>query len=107
MSPQSSNKSFAVSTLASEALISMREAGQEAAIVMERGLPVGIVTLASLGDYLATDQCEATVSDAMDYEAVHVKPRTGVEETMRAFRTAAWHSLDRRHPFASAKRAGS
>jgi hypothetical protein len=41
----------------------------------------------------------------MDYEAVHVAPRTGVEDTMRAFRTAAWHSLDRRRPFAASKRS--
>ena len=93
------------STPAQDALMSMRNAGQDAAIVFERGHPVGIVTVEALGDYLATERHEPTVSDAMDYVAVHVEPRLGVEDTMRAFRVAAWHSLDRRHPFASSKPA--
>lgn len=103
MKSESLNQLFPASTPAQDALVSMRDAGQQAAIVVERGHPVGIVTVDALGDYLATERPEATVSDAMDYVAVHVEPRMGVEDTMRAFRVAAWHSLDRRHPFASSK----
>jgi predicted transcriptional regulator len=80
-----------------EARRAVSEAGLMAAIVIDNGRPIGIVTADALGDgELGPD---ATVDEVMDYEAVHVNPRGSVEETMRAFRTAAWHSLWRRRPF--------
>jgi predicted transcriptional regulator len=81
-----------------EARQALSEAGLTAAIVIDKGRPIGIVTADALcrGEQLAPD---TTVDEVMDYEAVHVNPTGSVEETMRAFRTAAWHSLWRHRPF--------
>jgi predicted transcriptional regulator len=82
-----------------EALQTVSQAGLAAAIVIDHGRPIGIVTADTLSaSELATP--DATVDQVMDYEAVHVARGCNVEDTMRAFRTAAWHSLWRRRPFA-------
>lgn len=106
MMSKSPKTSFPHDTPADEALVSMSDADQQAAIVMERGHPVGIVTRAALDANLVDAASDATVSDLMDFYAVHVDPTLGVEDTLRAFRVAAWHSLDRRHPFARKQAQG-
>jgi predicted transcriptional regulator len=82
---------------ARDALQTVSDAGLAAAIVVDDGRPIGIVTTDALG-VAAVASPETTVDEVMDYEAVHIQPGCNVEDTMRAFRTAAWHSLWRRRP---------
>jgi hypothetical protein len=85
---------------ARDALNELSTAGVTHAVVVENGHPIGIATERALRA-TADERPGATVLDAMDYEAVHIEPRSSVEDTMRSFRTAAWRSLWRRHPFGS------
>ena len=90
------------STPVREALAWMQRSGQQAIVVMDGARPVGVITDRALR---GRDLPDAAVQDVMDLEVVRVDPSLDVEDTLRAFREAAWHSVRRRHPVAP--RAGS
>jgi CBS domain-containing protein len=97
----------------------MQKTGQRAVVVMDGDRPVGVITekalraagrrsAAASDDALAAVErrerpdlrLPETVQDVMDFEVVRVDPSFGVEDTLRAYRDAAWKSVRRRHPFA-------
>jgi predicted transcriptional regulator len=91
--------SISPSTSASEALAWMEGMRQRATVVMDGDRPVGVITAAGLRGRGQTILADAEVQDVMDFEVVHVNPSFDVEDTMRTYRDAAWHSVRRRRPF--------
>jgi CBS domain-containing protein len=97
----SDDVSISPSTSVSEALAWMEGMGQRATVVMDGGRPVGVITATALhGGADGTMSTAAEVQDVMDFEVVHVDPSFDVEDTLRTYRDAAWHSVKRRRPFA-------
>lgn len=78
-------------------------AGIGAAVVYQRGRPIGVVTagaLRAIGD--AEPRANAMVVDVMDLEVVPIHPSMGMRATLDAYTGAAWRSLKRRRPRAEA-----
>ena len=91
---------IAPSSSAREALAWMQRTGQRAAVVMDGDRPVGVITTTALRGPGTETSPRAEVRDVMDFDVVHVPPSFDLEDTLRAFRDAAWHSVRRRRPFA-------
>jgi CBS domain-containing protein len=93
--------SISPSTSVREALSAMERSGLRTMVVVDGGRPVGVITATALhGSADRTMSIDAEVQDVMDFEVVHVDPSFDVEDTLRTFRDAAWHSVRRRRPFA-------
>lgn len=93
--------SISPSTSVSEARAWMEKSGQRATVVMDGDRPVGVITAIALrGRGHRAMSTDAAVQDVMDCEVVHVDPSFDVEDTLRTYRDAAWHSVLRRRPFA-------
>jgi CBS domain-containing protein len=81
--------------------------GVEAAVVLDRGQPVGVITAAALAGRGGTPPAADTpIGDIMDLELVAIEPDAGEHDTLVAYQGAAWRSLLRRHPFAHDRDAG-
>ena len=78
----------------------MEGSGQRATVVMDGDRPVGVITTTALRGRGHTISTDAEVQDVMDFEVVRVNPSLDVEDTLRTYRDAAWHSVRRRRPFA-------
>jgi len=70
--------------------------GEVAAVVFHQGRAVGIVTADALAEPGTTRHQDAPISTVIDYVAVHITPRAGAHETVRAFTDAAWYWLQSR-----------
>jgi hypothetical protein len=67
---------------------------------MDGNRPVGVITAITLRGGGHAIPTAARVQDVMEFEVVHVDPSFDVEDTLRTYRDAAWHSVKRRRPFA-------
>jgi CBS domain-containing protein len=82
-------------------------AGTQAAVVIDQGQPIGVVTAAALGGHGRTRPAADTpIGDVMDLELVAVEPDADERGTLAAYQGAAWRSLRRRHPFGDDRGAG-
>ena len=84
-----------------DAKTALAATGEDAAIVMYGSTPLGVITMATLRGRQGRVPCsEALLTDVMDLEIVHIEPDADLEQTLHAYREAAWKSSTRRHPCA-------
>ena len=89
------------SSTVAEATLELLRRREPAAVVLEDGRPVGVITLVALcGQYGRTPAPQAPLADVMAFECVALDPAAGVTETLRTYTQAAWDSLRRRRPCA-------
>ena len=75
--------------------------GECAAVVMDRGEPVGVVTRVALCGHIGRrPRPSAGLADVMDFEVVGLDPGADEATTIGTFTRAAWRSLRRRRPLA-------
>jgi CBS domain-containing protein len=74
----------------------LQATGEAAAVVLEGGRPVGVVTAAALARAVTKHGLDTPLAVVLDYVAVPVDPQGGAYETIRAFRRAAWDWLEHR-----------
>jgi CBS domain-containing protein len=74
----------------------LQATGEAAAVVLEDGRPVGVVTAAALARAVTKQGPDTPIAVILDYVAVPVDPQGGAYETIRAFRRAAWDWLEHR-----------
>lgn len=78
---------------------SLAASGRDAALVVDDGVPVGVVTRRALhGRPGAVPRRDAEVRDVMDWECVHTDPGADASSTLHTYTDAAWISLRRRGP---------
>lgn len=98
--PRAPHTRIATTTTVAEAAFELLAERTSAAVVYRDGQPVGIVTVEDLaGRDGRAPLPDALVADVMTHECVRIAPGAGVDETLRAYREAAWLSLRRRRPF--------
>ena len=68
--------------------------GEDAVVVWERDVPIGVITVADASGVGAG----ALVSDVMSHECVSIDPAADEPETHHLYVDAAWTSLLRRRP---------
>jgi predicted transcriptional regulator len=90
---------ISISSTVAGALAAFACSGDEVALVLDHGEPVGVVTRADLLDVCPSGAwADARLIDVMDLEVVRVNPTSDANETLRAYREAGWCSLWRRRP---------
>lgn len=87
-----------IAATAAAARRALRATGCRAAVVVDHGEPVGIVTLDLLDERLAAGALpgDAPVEHALSYECVRVDRPTDEADIVSRFRSAAWRHLRRR-----------
>ena len=92
---------LAPGTTVGSALAALASSGRHAALVEDRGTPLGVVTHAALrGRASAVPRRDARVEDVMDWECARTDPGSDVLSTLRSHTDGAWTSLRRRRPCA-------
>ncbi len=82
-----------------EATQALDRSGETAAVVFEKGVPVGVITrVALLGLARHRPRPDARLADVMDFETVAIDPASNMAQTVETYTQAAWYSLGRRHP---------
>ena len=85
-----------VSMPVSEARAALAAAGEVIALVTNRGVDVGVVTVEDLVVPRSTPT--RVIGDVMGCEVVRIDPNTDLRWTLRTYREAAWSSAIRRRP---------
>jgi hypothetical protein len=76
-----------------EAAAHLRACGEQVAVVMRNGCPVGLVSAEPLLEAVRSGDSDALVQSMMDYVAVPVPPDAGTDRVLQAFNRAAWEWL--------------
>lgn len=76
-----------------EAAAHVRATGEQVAVVMRGGRPVGLVSAEPLHEAVRSGDSDALVRSMMDYVAVPVPPGAGADRVLQAFNRAAWDWL--------------
>jgi hypothetical protein len=87
-----------------EAAAHLRATGEQVAVVMRAGRPVGLVSAEPVLEAVRSGDSDALVQSMLDYVAVPVPPRADAQEVLEAFNRAAWDWL--RSPSRSSRRNG-
>jgi hypothetical protein len=97
--PRVHSNPITTTTTVADAGFELLASRSSAAVVYRKGHPFGVVTVGDLaGHHGRVPLPEALVGDVMSLECVRVGPGAGVDETLRAYREAAWDSVRRRRP---------
>lgn len=80
-------------TSVAEARAHLRVTGEPAGVVYSQGVPIGIVTAATLERAVVEGDCDKPVAAAMDFIAVPVRADADAETTLRTFTDVAWDWL--------------
>jgi hypothetical protein len=86
-------RAVTTTTCTHEAVAHLHNTGEPAAVVYQRGRPVGVVTSAALERASGVQQPDRPLASVMDYVAVPVDPHADPRAIVQRFTRAAWDWL--------------